>query len=86
MHGNSGRVAALMMNDHDDLRSEMERRFGELRADMERGFGDIRVEVHQGFGALRVEMRDRNADLLKWALVFGATQTAAIAGVVALLR
>ena len=71
MHGKSGLAAVSIMNEHDDLRSDMERRFGEMRADMERRFG---------------EMRDRNADLLKWALVFGATQTAAIAGVVALLR
>ena len=30
-------------------------------------------------------MIDRNADLLNWGLVFGVTQTAAIAGVVELL-
>jgi hypothetical protein len=31
-------------------------------------------------------MIDRNAALLRWGLVFGVTQTAAIAGIVALLR
>ena len=57
-----------------------------MRADMERGFGGIRVEMHQGFGAIRTEMADRNAELLKWLLVYGATQTAALAGIIALLR
>ena len=74
------------MNGHDDLGNEMERRFGEMRTDMERGFGGIRVEMHQGFGAIRTEMADRNAELLKWLLVFGVTQTAALAGVISLLR
>ena len=76
----------MMMSDHDGLGSEMERRFGEMRADMERGFGDIRVEMHQGFGAIRTEMADRNAELLKWLLVYGATQTAALAAVTALIH
>ena len=58
------------MNGHDDLRNDMERRFGDMRADMERGFGGIRVEMHQGFGAIRTEMADRNAELLKWLLVY----------------
>jgi hypothetical protein len=68
------------------LRVDMANEFGKVRAEMQRGFGDMRVEMHQGFGAIRVEMGDRNNELLKWALVFGATQTAAIAGVVAMLR
>ena len=86
MHGKSGMAAVSIMNGHDDVRNEMERRFGEMRADMGRGFGDIRVEMHQGFGAIRTEMADRNAELLKWLLVYGATQTAALAGIIALLR
>jgi len=68
------------------LRVDMASEFGTVRRDMQQGFGDIRVEMHQGFGALRVEMADRNAELLKWLLVYGATQTAALAGVMALLR
>ena len=48
--------------------------------------GKLRVEMAQGFGALRAEMIDRNQELLKWGLIFGATQTAALAALIALLR
>ncbi|MDP3719032.1 MAG: hypothetical protein Q8T13_14815 [Acidobacteriota bacterium] len=59
---------------------------GKLRVEMATEFGKVRAEMATGFGSLRAEMSDRNAELLKWGLVFGVTQTAAIAGVVALLR
>ncbi len=59
---------------------------GKLRVEMATEFGKVRAEMATGFGSLRAEMSDRNADLLKWGLVFGVTQTAAIAGIVALLR
>lgn len=59
---------------------------GKLRVEMATEFGKVRAEMAAGFGALRAEMSDRNAELLKWGLVFGVTQTAAIAGIVALLR
>ncbi|MEO8677656.1 MAG: hypothetical protein ABI665_01340 [Vicinamibacterales bacterium] len=68
------------------LRVEMATESGRLRTEMAEGFGQVRAEMARGFGTLRAEMIDRNADLLKWGLVFGVTQTAAIAGVVALLR
>lgn len=48
--------------------------------------GKMRVEMAQGFGAIRAEMIDRNAELLKWALLFGGTQTAALAALIAVLR
>lgn len=48
--------------------------------------GKLRVEMAHGFGALRAEMIDRNAELLKWALLFGGTQTAALAALIGLLR
>jgi hypothetical protein len=86
MHGNNRVAAVSIMSEHNDLSGEMERRFGELRADMERGFGAISVEMHRGFGTIRVEMADRNAELLKWLLIYGAAQTAALAAVMALLR
>lgn len=57
-----------------------------LRVDMATEFGKVRTEMADGFGKLRAEMIDRNAELLKWGLVFGATQTAALAAVMALLR
>lgn len=72
-----------------DLRTEMVTGFAEGRADtaklrteMVAGFGESRTQIAQ----LRAEMIDRNANLLKWGLAFGVTQTAAIAGIVALLR
>jgi hypothetical protein len=81
-----GKVRGEMAAELGKVRVDMATEFGKVRAEMEQGFGGIRVELHQALGGLRAEMADRNAELLKWALVFGATQTAAIAGVVALLR
>jgi hypothetical protein len=57
---------------------------GKVRTDMAQGFGQLRAEMADGFGRLGAEMVDRNAELLTWGLVFGATQTAAVAGIVAL--
>lgn len=57
-----------------------------VRVDMATEFGKVRAEMAQGFGSLRAEMVDRNAELLKWGLIFGATQTAALAAVIAVLR
>jgi hypothetical protein len=59
---------------------------GLLRAEMASGFGALRAEMSEGFGELRAEMIDRNAELLKWWLVFAVAQTAALTGVIALMR
>ena len=85
-------MAALMrMNDSVNdviviVTERFERRLSEetsqLRVEMATGFGEVRTQIAQ----LRAEMIDRNADRLKWGLVFGVTQTAAIAGIVAVLR
>jgi hypothetical protein len=48
--------------------------------------GKLRVEMANGFGGLRTEMVERNADLLKWILIFGVTQAAAIVGLIKLWR
>ena len=48
--------------------------------------GKLRVEMAGGFGRLEARIESRNADLLKWLLIFGSTQTAAIAGLITLLR
>lgn len=77
-----GKVRAEMATEFGKVRAEMATEFGKVRAEMAVGFGDVRTEIAQ----LRAETIDRNADLLKWGLVFGVTQTAAIAGVVMLLR
>ncbi len=102
MSGRSAAAALRIMNDSDNdridfvterferrltdesskLRVEMATEFGKVRAEMANGFGEVRTEIAQ----LRAEMIDRNADLLKWGLVFGVTQTATIAGVVSLLQ
>ena len=80
------RFERRMAEENGKLRVEMATEFGKVRAEMATEFGRVRAEIATGFGGLRSEMIDRNAELLKWGLVFGATQTAALAGVMALLR
>ena len=83
-----------MVDDNDDVIQIVTERFerrlaeenGKLRVEMATEFGKLQVEMATGFGGLRAEMSDRNAEMLKWGLLFGATQTAALAGVIALLR
>ena len=91
MQGRNATAALMRMNDSDNdviviVTERFERRLSEetsqLRVEMATGFGEVRTQIAQ----LRAEMIDRNADLLKWGLVFGVTQTAAIAGIVAVLR
>ena len=55
---------------------------GGVRAEI----GGVRTEMEKGFGALRAEMIDRDASLLKWFLVYAATQTGVIAALLALFR
>lgn len=91
-----GAVAALeIMTDRDEhivqtASDRFERRLaeetGNLRVDMANGFGELRAELATGIGGLRAEMIERNHELLKWALVFWATQLAAIAALLALFR
>ncbi len=64
------------------LRVEMATEFGKVRAEMAAGFGSLRTEMAQ----LRAEMIERNGELLKWILIFGITQTAAVVGLVRLWR
>ncbi len=80
------RFERRLTEESSQLRVEMATEFGRFRAEMATEFGKVRTEMAAGFGMLRAEMIDRNAELLKWALVFGATQTAALAAVIALLR
>jgi hypothetical protein len=91
-----GAVQALVpMNERDEYllqaaTDRFERRLaeetGKLRVDMATGFGELRAEMATGAGSLRAEMIERNHELLKWALVFWATQIAAVAGLLALFR
>jgi hypothetical protein len=48
--------------------------------------GKVRVEMAGGFGRLEARIESRNADLMKWLLVFGTMQTTAVAAVITLLR
>jgi hypothetical protein len=88
------RSEAMMADNTDDVIQIVTERFerrlveesGKLRVEMATEFGKVRAEMAAGFGGLRAEVIDRNAELLKWGLVFGATQTAALAGVMVLLR
>jgi hypothetical protein len=98
MHGRSAGPALMRMNDSDNdviviVTERFERRLTEetsalrmessaLRVEMATGFGEVRTQIAQ----LRAEMIDRNSELLKWGLVFGVGQTAAIATLLALLR
>lgn len=64
------------------VRVDMATEFGKVRAEMAAGFGEVRT----GMALLRADMIERNGDLLKWMLVFGVTQTAAIVGLIKLWR
>ena len=68
------------------IRTQMADGLGTLRAEVAQGNGALRAEVSDCIGALRAEMIDRNTSLLRWGLMFGVTQTAAMAGIVSLLR
>ena len=48
--------------------------------------GKMRVEMAQGFGTLRAEMIERNAELLKWGLIYAVAHTGAMATLFALFR
>ena len=82
----SGKLRIEMATEFGRVRTEMAAGFGTLRAEFATETGKLRTEMADGFGRLRAEMIDRNAELLKWGLLFAVTRTAAIAGVVALLR
>jgi len=82
MHGrNANRALSNMTNSDNDVVMIVTERFERRLAEEN---GKLRVEVATGFGGLRTEMVARNADLLKWILTFGVTQTAAIVGLIKL--
>lgn len=80
------RFERRLAEENAKLRVDMSTEFGKVRVEMAGEFGKVRADMHQGFGGLRAEMIDRNAELLKWGLIFGATQTAALAAVIVALR
>ena len=80
------RFERRLAEERGELRVEIANLAGSLRSEMAGGFGELRTEMSDGFGKLRAEMSNRNAELLKWGPIFGATQTGALAAVVAILR
>jgi hypothetical protein len=78
----TGKLRVEMATEFGKVRAEMATEFGKVRAEMAAGFGSLRTEMAQ----LRAEMIERNGDLLKWILIFGITQTAAIVGLIRLWR
>ena len=81
-----GRLRLDMTEQFGKVRADMATENGKLRAEMATEFGKVRTEMAEGFGSLRAEMIGRNADLLKWLLVFFAAQTTAIAALFRMLR
>ena len=82
MYGrNANRALSNMTNSDNDVVMIVTERFERRLAEEN---GKLRVEIATGFGGLRTEMVERNADLLKWILIFGVTQTAAIVGLIKL--
>lgn len=71
------------MNEHDDAVIVATERFERRMAEEN---GKLRVDMANGFGAIRAEMIDRNAQLLRWMLVFNMTQVIAISALFALYR
>jgi len=82
MYGRNANLALSTMTNSDSdvvvlVTERFERRLAEDN-------GRLRVEMANGFGGLRTEIVERNAELLKWMLIFGVTQTAAIVGLIKL--
>jgi len=90
---NAGALTPMTEKDNDVVllvTERFERRVseesGKLRVEMVTELGRVRVDMAEGFGALRAEIIDRNAALLRWLLIFGVTQTAAVVGLVQLMK
>lgn len=82
----NGKLRVEMATEFGKVRADMATEFGKVRSEMATESGKLRSEMAVGFGSLRAEMIDRNAALLRWMLIFGITQTAAVVGLVKLWR
>jgi hypothetical protein len=82
----NGKLRVEMATEFGKVRADMATEFGKVRSELATESGRLRSEMIAGFGALRAEMIDRNASLLRWILIFGVTQTAAVVGLVRLWR
>ncbi len=81
-----GQLRLDMTEQFGKVRTELATEHGKLRAEMASEFGKVRTDMAEGFGALRAEMITRNAEMLKWLLVFFTMQTAALAALLKLFR
>ena len=91
-----GAIVALhvMTEDKNDILERATERFerrlaeecGKLRVEIASGNGSLRAEMAEGFGALRAEMIHRNAELLKWGMVYAVSNLGLVAGLLVLFR
>ena len=70
-------VIDMAESNNDAATERYERRLGEECATLRLEIGELRIEMAKGFGeqraaiaSVQAEMIDRNAELLKWLLVF----------------
>ena len=87
------RLVAMTNDNNDVLTDRYERRLAEECGKVRVEVAQVRMEMMTGFAdqraasaTLRAEMIERNAELLKWILVFNATMIVAIAMLLVLLR
>lgn len=95
MERGNAAMAWMHMTDHDNdviliVTEKFERRLseenGKLRVEIANELGKLNTTMAGGFGSLRAEMIDRNAAMLRWLLIFGVTQSAALVGLMQLIR
>jgi hypothetical protein len=91
MGGRSALRALDPMTEHDDdiierVTDRFERRLSDECGKLRVENANLRTDMNKGFGELRAEIIERNAELLKWGLVFWTTQIGVIAALLALMR
>ena len=88
----AGRAAlgAVTMTEHDDdieiVTERFERRLSEECGTLRVEIVTLRADTREGFGSVRTEIVERNAELLKWGLMFAVTQTGVLLAFIALFR
>jgi hypothetical protein len=85
MFDRDGALREEMLDQGSALRREIFDLGSALRQEMAQQGASLRVEINQQGALLRTDMGDLRFDLLKWAFVFWAGQTAVIATVVGVM-
>jgi len=82
------RVVSIMTNENREpvTVERFERRLAEECGKLRLEIGGLRHDTVEGLGKLRTEVADRNAEQLKWLLVFFTAQTGALVAVLSLFR